>query len=347
MLACIMLLLSVLIYSGMANNIHSLPAIGERGVVLTNGDGNDLIGVSSMDRIRNEIFVSCEFQPDLLYFGRYSEILQAAMQPLTDNTYSMQSVHICYAEELPLPLLGRGKGYEAFCFWDVGERVEVFFSYESDTEHFLYHGDLLYTNGSPDSILLSRRYKLPPNPPDTYHNVGWEAIAVDPETHELFGVFEDRGRYKKMVFCLDLDHLNDLETANSDFVEIEYRVTDMTRIGSGEYLSTIYIWTEEYENMDGQKIRSETPQFRLVKFTRIDDGNNSIHLEYQLLKSFQRPEFDFEGEALNFEGIVAVHSPKGILIVNDNDPPYFKFRRAMTPPSILRYLQFQEIGLEN
>ena len=71
----------------------------------------------------------------------------------------------------------------------------------------------------------------------------------------------------------------------------------------------------------------------------VQDGE--VSLKPVILKSFPEDEYFLGDVYLNFEGITMVNEdkmPAGILLINDNDPPYIKFGRRGVPPSILRFL---------
>lgn len=329
--------------------LPQLPFIPERGVVIKNGFGNDLVGVSGMSWCGEYLFLISERMPQFLYFGKFNELCKRAMGVMKISTAQMDSIPIHYANDLEIPASGEGRGFEAVEFCLLPSGTEVFFSYEADNNDLLYRGNLKYENGQPKSVEVIQKYNLPENPEGAVHNAGWEAIAYDPSPGNLTGIHENRLSFNKMAFEINSKNIPLTFISNLPPVRIEYRVTDLTYISSGKFVASVYIWKETYQNFKGKEILAEVPQFRLVQIRRKVDPKKGVSLTPVILKTFLEEDDKYGEDYLNFEGITAVNGkglPRGILIINDNDPPYFKFGNKRTPPSILRFLLNSECGID-
>lgn len=330
------------------NILPQLPLIPERGVIVKNGFGNDLVGVSGMARCGEYLYLISERTPQFLYFGKFNEMCKRAMNEVKINTVQIDSIPIHYNNSLDVPALGEGRGFEAVEICPLPFGTEVFFSYEADDNDLLYRGSLKYENGKPKSIEIVQKYKLPENSEEAIHNAGWEAIAYDPSTGNLTGIYESRLSLDKMAFELNVKNIPLTIVSNLPPVRIEYRVTDLTCGSSGKFLASVYIWKETYQNLKSEEILASVPQFRLVQMNRKVDQQKRVSLTPVILKTFPEEDDKYGEDYLNFEGITTVNGkglPNGILIINDNDPPYFKFGNKHTPPSILRFLLNSECGI--
>ena len=331
----------ILLSTRLQSQVNGLPEISNRGTMVKDSEGKDLVGVSGMAHCEGFLFFVCEAQPGNLYYGDLASMGKKAMQSLTGNSIQTRTIPVKYKKDIEVPLLGAGRGFEAIEFMRTENNIRIFLSYEADFNHYLYAGILKLEGGIPTSAEISQKYNLPENPEDAVHNAGWEAIAYDPESEELTGIFENRLGVEKLAFRVNATQIPETIQLNLAPVRIEYRVTDMTCVSAGIYLASVYIWKETYQNLAGDQIRAQTPRFRILRINRENGQDGKVSLNPVILKSF--PEIDyFLGDVyLNFEGITAVHEDElreGILLVNDNDPPYIKFGRRGVPPSVLRFL---------
>lgn len=348
-LKLLLMILCALFFShtGLSGEMATLAPIAERGVMVQDQEGRDLIGVSGLTCAGDYLFMICESQLRTLYWGELMKLCGRAMGSLENNALQVNSAPIIYLGGIEEPMWGRGAGYEAVEVRSAGGELEIFLSYESDSGYYIYRGHVQFTNGKPESVNINERHTLPSNPEGYVHNAGWEAIAWDSESEEIMGIFENRLAYMKMAFLLDARMLPADITSNLPSVPIEYRVTDLACFSSGSYLASIYIWLEDYQNAAGETIQSSVPQFRIVKLTKEKLHNNQLSLKPVILKTFKEEEFMYGDDHLNFEGIAVVKDEsihRGILLINDNDPPYIKILNKGDPPTILRYLTSGEFN---
>lgn len=344
-LICLPLLFSFFV-NAQDNIPAQLPPIAERGVSVKDGFGNDLIGVSGMAQCGDYLFLVSERIPQFLYFGKFTELCTRAMGVSKNNAVQVDSIPVYYDNNLDVPQLGEGRGFETVEFCPSPSGGTVFLSYEADDNDLLYKGNLKCENGMPKSVEIVQTYNLPENPEGTVHNAGWEAIAYDSSLGNLIGIYESRFSLDKMVFEVKVKNIPLTIVSNLPPVRVEYRVTDMTCISSGKYIASVFIWKEAYRNLNGAEIFAEIPRFCLVQLTRNVDEKKQVRLTPVILKTFQEADDAYGEEYLNFEGITVVNEtgfPSGVLIINDNDPPYIKFGNKRTPPSILRFLSNAEI----
>ncbi len=93
----------ILLSTRLQSQVNGLPEISNRGTMVKDSEGNDLIGVSGMAHCEDFLFFVCEAQPGILFYGDLASMRGKAMQSLTGDSIQTLSIPVNYTEGIEVP----------------------------------------------------------------------------------------------------------------------------------------------------------------------------------------------------------------------------------------------------
>ena len=283
--------------------------------------------MSGMDWYGNNLFLLPENLGGFLFVISKDDIYQSINSnnpnPITPNQISFITPD--YSKTIP-----GFEGFESIAFF--GDQFVVTLEAKSDGK---MHGYIAWGKINPKTLkaIINDEDLLELPVPTQVKNMTYESALIHENSVILF--YEANGKNLRKSAWQHIVSLNDNHSARIDFPNIEYRITDVTKIDhQNKFWAINYLWPGDIDRLNpaedlisakygkGETHQSSKAVERLVEF-QIQNG--AIHLTNQKPLQIQL----LEDNSRNWEGLVRLDK-KGFLIVTD------KF-----PGSLLRFISYK------
>jgi len=283
--------------------------------------------ISGMDWYKDQLFLLPENIGGFLFVISKDDIYTSIH---SDNPDKITPKQIPFETPDYSQMIPGFEGFESIAFY--GNKVVVTLEAKSDGD---MHGYLAWGKINPKTlnVVINNNDLMELPVPTQVKNMTYESTLIHENSAILF--YEANGKNLRKPAWQHIISLNDFHSWKIDFPNIEYRITDVTKIDSeNKFWAINYLWPGDIERLNpandhisakygkGETHQSSKAIERLVEF-QIQNG--AIHLTDQEPIQIQL----LEDNSRNWEGLVRLNQD-GFLIVTD------KF-----PGSLLRFIPYK------